>query len=266
MKAEQQSPHGEETLPAERRDRILELLSNKGRVVVTRDSERLGISRSTLHRDLGELSRLGLIKRIRGGAVASGAKRFDQRFNVRLGINADAKRQIARACVAEISDDMSIFLDHSSTCFYVAEALAKMEFRTLVVVSNSMAVAELLGDKRGIEMLLTGGKVETEFRALSGRPVIDFISTMNLNHIFLSCRAVSVANGLMTQVPFIRDLIQGILALGRPVNLLVDSNKFDASATFSIAPLSPQIRIFTDEGTPVSRRAELAKKDVELVG
>lgn len=257
---------GAEALAAERRDKVLDLIKKDGRVIVTRDSERLGISRSTLHRDLGELARLGLITRVRGGAVAHGARRIERRFDVRLGVRQDEKRQIAQTCVADIRDDMSIFLDHSSSCFYVAEALSQKKFRSLVVVSNSLAIAELLGGIRGIEMLMTGGRVEPEFRALSGRHVVDFISRMNLNRIFVSCAAISAAEGLMTQVPFIRDLVQDILDLRRPVSLLVDNSKFDVTATFVIAPISPLIRIVTDRSTPSAARAPIAAKGVEIVG
>ncbi|MDW8316990.1 MAG: DeoR family transcriptional regulator [Anaerolineae bacterium] len=56
-------------IPADRAQRILELLAQEGSVRVADLSQRLGVSAMTIHRDLDELEQRGQLRKVRGGAV-----------------------------------------------------------------------------------------------------------------------------------------------------------------------------------------------------
>ncbi len=249
----------------ERRDKILDLLRNDGRIDIKRDAGRLGVSRSTLHRDLLELERSGVVKKVRGGATLKQDDRFATHFDIRLKQMAREKQAIARRAAETVEDDTAIFLDHSSTTHYLACELKHRQFKNLIVVTNSLAVAEELGEQRGVQVLLTGGLVESEFRALSGRKVLEFVSGFHLHQIFASVGAISMERGLMTQIGFIHELLPELFKFGEEINILIDSSKFHRIGTFQVAPLKPPLRIFTGGEAPLKDRADMEKAGVTVI-
>lgn len=60
-------------LPAERRARLLQELTERGAIHITTLCRQLGVSPMTLHRDIDELVRQGYARKARGGAVVSGS-------------------------------------------------------------------------------------------------------------------------------------------------------------------------------------------------
>ena len=48
--------------PFERKDRILNKIRNEGQITIKKDARFLGVSSATLHRDLSELEKLGIVK------------------------------------------------------------------------------------------------------------------------------------------------------------------------------------------------------------
>jgi DeoR/GlpR family transcriptional regulator of sugar metabolism len=251
--------------PFERREKILDKLRNEGRITIQEDARRLGVSPVTLHRDLEELEKQGLVKKVHGGAVFTGNSQFETHFDIRLKVNARDKEEIARKAAGVIRDDTSIFLDHSSTVLYLARELKNHHFRNLVLLTNSLAIASELGDEKGIQVILTGGIIQSEFKALSGQWVIETLKRVNLHQIFASVGAVSTEQGLMTQIPFIYEILPAVFQCGGEVNILVDHSKFFKMATYRIVPLGSSLTIFTDKGLPKSIRREIEKKGPRVI-
>jgi DeoR/GlpR family transcriptional regulator of sugar metabolism len=251
--------------PFERREKILEKLRNEGRTTIHEDARRLGVSPVTLHRDLEELEKQGLVKKVHGGAVFTGNSQFETHFDIRLKVNARDKEGIARKAAGVIRDDTSIFLDHSSTVMYLARELKNHHFRNLVLLTNSLAIASELGDEKGIQVILTGGIVQSEFKALSGPWVIETLKQVNLHQIFASVGAVSAEQGLMTQIPFIYEILPAVFQCGGEVHILADHSKFFKMATYRIAPLGSSLTIFTDKGLLKSIRREIEKKGPKVI-
>ena len=83
--------------------------------------------------------------------------------------------------------------------------------------------------------------------------------------IFISVGAISVRNGLMTQMHFINDLIPELFRRSQRINVLVDSSKFYKLCTFQISPLKPSFTIFSDKGLPQEIRNEIETKGLKLV-
>jgi DeoR/GlpR family transcriptional regulator of sugar metabolism len=249
----------------ERKDKTLLQLREHGRITVAREARRLGVSLATLRRDLEDLERQGLIQKVRGGAVLADAARFDTHFDVRMKTAILAKQHIARRSAETVRDDSSIFLDHSTSSVFLARALRARQFRNLIVLTNSLAVPDELGDAKGVEVLLTGGTVQAEFRALSGRRVVEALSWVNLHQAFLSVGAISLDRGLMTQIPFIADIIPDLLRAPQQTNVLADCAKFVKIGAFQVGALRPGLRVFSDPGLARELRAGLEAAGVEVV-
>lgn len=251
--------------PFERKEKILERLRKTGQININEDAKLFNVSISTLHRDLEDLEKQGLIKKVMGGAVLVNGIQFTTHFDKRLQIQAKEKKAIARKAVRQIQDDTSIYIDHSSTTTYLARELKQRSFKSLLVLTNSLQIPIELGGVQGIQVISTGGAVESEFKALYGRWVVDSLQRINLNQVFISVGAISVKNGLMTQMHFINDLIPELFRRSQRINLLVDSSKFFKICTFQISPLKPSFTIFSDKGLPEEIRMEIEAKGLKLV-
>jgi DeoR/GlpR family transcriptional regulator of sugar metabolism len=251
--------------PFERKEKILSRLRKTGRININQDAKLFDVSISTLHRDLEDLEKQGLVKKVVGGAVLVNGTQFATHFDKRLQSQSRGKKAIAKNAVAYIQDDTSIYLDHSTTATYLAREIKLRSFKSLLVLTNSLQIPIELGGVQGIQVISTGGAVESEFKAMHGRWVVDSIQRINLNQIFISVGAISAVNGLMTQIHFINDLFPELFRRSEHINVLVDSSKFFKLCTFQISPLKPSFTIFSDKGLPEEIRQEVEAKGLKLV-
>jgi DeoR/GlpR family transcriptional regulator of sugar metabolism len=252
-------------IPYQRRQKILDQLQKKKMCSVIELSKLLNVSEITIHRDLLNLEKDGFVTKVHGGAFLAkntdeSINKVDQSINVRLGRNVDEKREIAKKALCLIKDEISIFLDHSSTCIYLARELRFKKFQHLVVVTNSVKILDELEGHFNIHAVSTGGTLQHQWSALTGTYALDFMSRLNFEKIFVSCGAISIERGLMTSYSFVSEILKKASEVTREINLLVDSSKFSKVGTFSIIPIQKVNRIITDKNLDPN----IVKKYVEL--
>src|SRR5688572_22963223 len=102
-----------------RLERIRAELDSLGRVRVSDLARSLRVSEMTVRRDLDALAELGVVHRVRGGALALGPQPFADRY----GQQARAKDEIADKLVALVGDGGAIGLDASTTLQRLAARL-----------------------------------------------------------------------------------------------------------------------------------------------
>ncbi len=238
-------------IPHQRRETIVNELQQNKTCTIIQLSKLLRVSEVTIHRDLVNLEQCGVIKKVRGGATlvdppAREDPRGEQRVDIRLRLQVEEKKEIAKKAVQLIRDESSIFIDHSSTSIYVARELKALPLRNLVLVTNSVRV---LGDLEGctsINLISTGGILQHQWGALGGQSTLDFLSRVNFDQIFISCGGISIERGLMTAFSFIAESLKMAATVTREINLLVDHSKFSKRCTFPIMPVTSLTRIITD--------------------
>ena len=91
-------------LAAERRNEILTLLKEEGRVIVADLSKKYGVTEETIRRDLEKLEHDGFAERTYGGAVVKGSERDEIPFLGRKRENIEAKIKIAAKLELMIQD------------------------------------------------------------------------------------------------------------------------------------------------------------------
>src|SRR3954471_13656830 len=118
-----------------RRRTLLELLGRRGFATLDELVRTLGVSESTVRRDLETLDAAGTVKRTHGGAILSGEVRAMPAFDDRATTMAAEKQATARAAAALVEDGETILLDGGTTTFEVARSLID---RPVQVVTNSL--------------------------------------------------------------------------------------------------------------------------------
>lgn len=237
-------------IPFQRRERILDELRRKKTCSVTELSKLFKVSEVTIHRDLSHLNQSGVIEKVHGGAIflkdpKEPHAKAEQRVDIRLRMQIEEKKEIAKRAIRLIRDETSIFIDHSSTSIYLAREIKNLPYKHLNIVTNSIKIlTELEGTN--FSLVSTGGHLQRQWSALGGTIALDFLSRLNFDQIFLSCGGISIERGVMTSFTFVAEIIKQARSVARETNLLVDSSKFSKVGTFSIMPVTAVSRLITD--------------------
>src|SRR5437763_2667500 len=145
-----------EMLAETRRRNLLELIARQGFATLDELVKALGVSESTVRRDLEALDLGGQVKRTHGGAVYAGEVRALPAFEERAATATAEKQAIGRAAAALLDDGDTVLLDGGTTTLEVARALLG---RPLQVVTNSLPIAQLLASSPKVDLILIGGYV-----------------------------------------------------------------------------------------------------------
>ena len=120
----------------ERQQRILEKLKEDGAVSVSRLSAEFSVAEETVRRDLEKLEKQEKLLRTHGGAVTIDDSKQELSLEKRRKINVEGKEHIAVLAAQLVSPGETIFLDASTTTFYIARELKKMKNITVVTSSS----------------------------------------------------------------------------------------------------------------------------------
>ena len=168
--------------------KILEILETQQYASVDELSTVLGVSTSTIRRTLEILQQKGLVTRTHGGVKINSDNNFSPSFTFRIHQNSFEKKKIALTAIKLIKNGDIVFLDGSTSAFYIAEYLK--EFENIRVITNGIDTLSLLS-KNHILAYSTGGQVSSENPSvLVGRYAEDMISNFHADIAFFSAQAM----------------------------------------------------------------------------
>jgi DeoR/GlpR family transcriptional regulator of sugar metabolism len=233
---------------SERMEHVLRLLETRDYVQVAELSQAFAVSEVTVRSDLTELARQGLVARIRGGVRALQHGQSEVGFDLRLRLEVDRKRAIARAAAAMVDEGEAVALDASTTAYYLALELRSK--RELVVVTNGLLVATALADAPGITVLVTGGMLRLSAMSLVGDFGADVLRTTRINKGFLGARGLSLSRGLMDLNPDEVRIKQEMADACEQVYGIFDGTKWHRSALLAFISVEELAGIITDSSAP----------------
>ncbi len=232
-------------LAVERQDRILALLKQRRSMLLDALVEELGVSASTVRRDLEQIELTGQVHRTHGGVVFTGDKPANSRpyaFDQRLAYNLDAKRKIARTARSLVQPGQTILIDGGTTTFYFAEELKGVH---LQIVTNSLPIAEMFQNDDGVEVILTGGLIYPRYGLLVGPMTERALELIHTQTLFIS------AAGMHEGVLYNQNLLlvqaeEKMIRQSQLVVLLLDSGKFGQQALSRLCTLEDVDVVVTD--------------------
>jgi DeoR/GlpR family transcriptional regulator of sugar metabolism len=233
---------------SERREHVLRLLETRDYVPVAELSAAFAVSAVTVRNDLTELARQGRVARIRGGVRALQRGQSEVGFDLRLRLEVDRKRAIARAAAQLVGEGEAVALDASTTAYYLALELRSK--RELVVVTNGLLVATALADAPGITVLVTGGMLRLSAMSLVGDLGTEVLRTTRINKGFLGARGLSLERGLMDLNPDEVRIKQETAAACEQVYGILDGTKWHRSALLTFVPTEHLTGVVTDSSAP----------------
>ena len=231
-------------LPLQRQNDILRLLEERKEMTVKEICAALYYSPATVRRDLNELEGRGLLKRSFGGAVLTESFAEQLPLAIRAAKNIAAKKKICAKAAALIEDGDTVFLDASSTTYFLAPHL--QAFSDLTVVTNNPHLCVVLSELK-IRNLCTGGEMLNDSVALVGSDAERFIGGIRAHKCFFSARGVSDAGEISDSSKPERDVKLAMLARTDKRILLCDSSKLGLGFPYRIADRSDVDRIVDEQ-------------------
>lgn len=228
-----------------RRDRILELLRQSGKVQVSELSKELGATPVTIRNDLDSLERDGYLVRIQGGALLR-ARSVDSWNGPDQEMVCQAeKRAIARAVAAQIPDGSTLFINSGTTTHCIAEELK--ECRNINVVTNSLAVAMELGKQPLIHVLLLGGEINAQYGFTYGTDAEAQLHRYQAGWAILSVDGVSARGGVTSfhaeETPIDRMMIER----SKHIIIAADHTKINRTGFTRICDIGPEVSLLADQ-------------------
>lgn len=206
----------------QRQNEILEYIKKFESISIQEIVKKFYVSEATARRDLIELEKSGIIRRVFGGAMLIVGSDKQVPLFVREKEYSKEKDELCNRAASFIRDGNILFIDASSTVQFLVPYLEK--FKDLVVITNGLKVAQMLS-KIHIKVYLAGGLLMENSSVLVGQDTEKFIDNFNADICFIACKGLS-DDGKLTDTSYEETKIrQYYLKNAKTKIVLIHSNK-----------------------------------------
>src|SRR5262245_21303868 len=245
----------------ERRNRLLELIRQRGFASLPALAEALEVSESTVRRDLDFLEESGVAQRTHGGVFYTGPSPKLAHFDQRQSLNWDKKRQIAVAASGLIDDNDTILLDGGSTTYELAQLLVG---RPLQVVTNSLPVANLFTSSDNADLIFVGGYVHAKTGVSLGPYANQMLAALNVRRAVISVAGIN-ERGCYNSNLLLVETERAMMTSAEEVIVVADSTKFGHRSLSHLCDLSQIDVLVTDDEVALEWRQRLVAANVKMV-
>ena len=247
-----------------RRSAIADLLRDSGAVTVTEVETRFGVSPMTARRDLAELERQGIARRTHGGAVLPSISAQEDSFAQRVEVATEAKMSLAEEAVAMISPRETLFLDSSSTAYFVARKIVDLGLG-VTVITNSLPVMDAIASREtpNVNLIGIGGTLRPLTRSYVGPYAVHTVLGHFADRMFLSVKGVT-RDGVMTDADELEaEVKRAMISQSEESVLLLDDSKLGARGQNAIARVT-EVSSVLAHGAPAAALEPLRATGVKL--
>jgi DeoR/GlpR family transcriptional regulator of sugar metabolism len=248
----------------DRRQHVLEQLSDRGQVSVAKLSVGTGVSEMTIRRDLEALEREGLCRRVHGGAVTAVSRGYEPPFALRAGRSSEAKERIGALAATLVSDGETAIVDVGSTTLELARALAGAS-SNMTVLTPSLHVAGELSGKPDLRLIVTGGMVRSGELSLVGDLAERAFAELHCDTAFLGAGGVDAEAGVTEFNLDDTRVKRAALLSSRRCVVLADASKLGMVALGSVCRLDRVDVLVTDSGASEEALAPIRDTGVEVL-
>ena len=221
-------------LQLQRQNDIMRLLKKSKELTVKEICAKLYCSPATVRRDLVELEQQGLLKRSFGGAVLSEDFSNQLPLSIRGSKNIVEKKHICAKAAGLIHAGETIFLDASSTTYFLVPHLK--EIPDLTVITNNPHLNIALAEMK-VTNFSTGGEMLNSSIALAGSEAERFVRGIRADAFFFSARGICDKQ-IFDSSKSERDMKIAMLEQSKKHYFLCDTSKHQQQFPYLITDLS----------------------------
>lgn len=179
-------------LKAERKQLILNEVRIHSRILLSDMAEKANVSVDTVRRDVTELHKAKKLKRVHGGAISLG---FYNEAGLAGKVYAlEKKIAIAEKAITLLKNKQIILLSGGTTNVEIARLIPPN--LSLTIFTPSIATARHLVDKKGVEVILIGGKLNKDSQVAVGGTAIAMLADIKADLCFLGTNSIHPEDGI----------------------------------------------------------------------
>jgi DeoR/GlpR family transcriptional regulator of sugar metabolism len=248
-------------LKEERQRRILDVLTQEGRVVATDLQRRLGVSGYTIRRDLDELAESRHLQRVHGGALSRSP--VAPTYAERSAQSVAGKRAVARAAATLLEPGQTVIVDGGSTALALVEEIPSGHPGTFI--THSPPVAAALGARGGLEVIVVGGTLDPRAMVAVGAQAIEAYGRVTADVCFLGIWSIHASAGISSGHYEEAELRRVLVQRADRVVGLASRDKLGTTAQFGIAPATALTHLATEPDVPAELLDPFAQLGLRLV-
>jgi DeoR/GlpR family transcriptional regulator of sugar metabolism len=174
------------------------------------------------------------------------------------------RRVIGAAAAAEVRSRETLLVDGGECSRYFAEAL-KNAGREVTVVTNDLAILEVLAGTPGVKVLLTAGEYQPATRSLVGPSVGALLDTIRVDKAFVSPDGVSPSFGLSFEDERAALVCRRFCEAAREVIVFADHSVVGLESNVQALRPKQFHTVFTDAGALSSHRFDLSSAGLRVI-
>lgn len=248
---------------AEERQKKISLILNKnGSIKVNDLSEYFKVSEATIRRDLQEMENRKILKRTHGGAVKIDITNFEPSFIDKKDEKHGQKLDIAGYAASIIKDGDTIVLDSGTTTLEIAKNISA---KNLTVITNSIDIAEELSNNKDLELIIAGGTLRFNTRAMVGRICENVFKYFRVDKAFIGANGISAIDGITTPNFVEAQTKKAMIGAANKVFIVADSSKFENVCLSVICEVKDVTSIITSGDIADEVISDFESKGVDIV-
>ncbi|SHF55057.1 transcriptional regulator, DeoR family [Jatrophihabitans endophyticus] len=249
-------------LSLERQRRLLQHVRTHGSGNVLDLAEELGVSASTVRRDLREMDERGLLTRVHGGASVLDTD-VEPVLSSRSAERSEQKRRLGEAAAERVPDGATVLITGGTTTETMLPFLAGRE--RLTVLTNGLNIAYQLARYPEISVVVLGGVLRHDEMSLLGPIAEHVLAEFHVDLAFSSAFGVDPEHGIsganVTEAGTDRRMLQSADKLV----VLADSSKFGRRGPVRSARVDQISCLVTDGDAPAPALQAFRAQGVEVV-
>lgn len=252
-------------LARQRQALIADRIREQGAARVADLVRELGVSDMTVRRDLEALHAQGQVVKVHGGATSVPARAlFEPGFAAKSALQQAEKDAIADAAMSLVEPGIALGISAGTTTYAIARRL--VDVPGLTVVTNSVRVADLLGDRGRADqtVLLTGG-VRTPSDALVGPFAVSALRQVHLDLVFMGVHGMDPRAGFTSPNLLEAEANRAMVDATRLLVVVADHTKWRVVGLSSFARLAQADVLITDAGLGADGREALGAEVRRLI-
>lgn len=199
----------------------------------------LGVSVSTLRKQLADMQENRLVIRTYGGVMS--INQFpDETFDSKLHKSVSEKRLIAGRARLLIQDGSSVSLGSGTTVYGLSTLLD--DLRRGTVYTNSMQAADYLGRCACLEVHICGGIIRSSTGTVIGNEACDCFRSTKVDYSFISCDAIDDDGNVYSDNLAVATVESAIISNAKHRYVLCDSSKLGKNLLRKSLPSKPAMR------------------------
>ena len=249
------------TARPERLADITDAVLAEGTVRIEALAERFQVSLMTVHRDLDELQRRGLVRKERGVATALPTSLVEASEQYRVSRQSAEKAAIAHTAIEHLAPGQSVFLDDSTTVAALVPLLHTVT--PLTVITNSLSLLTDLRSVPDVTRKALGGTYYSWCSAFMGGVTNAAIRQLRADVAVMSSAAV-IDGVCFHQNAESVETKRAMFEHAATRILLLDHTKFERRALHALLPLADFDVVIVDATTPADVVDDLRARGAEV--